>query len=421
MTSPSSNQTRLTVPAIIGGMAVFVIALMANPAGAQSKSDDPAVPAERSRESLKTYSKPITVHSVSFEDVQRMKDESKSSSYDAMIPDLPSSLDNSGSDQRFQQPLNAPVRKPMSEEELEEDENGELNKQSGWGWLADDINKTRKSKEETNKNVNEKDSGEEGDESSGEQDTLSRDKKEKTGENTFFMDSTFTPASRDNSVLRPLREDEKSESKKSRDRMTDNNKPGENVPDQPDQEEAAAEEASNSQSPGLAMRDPFAPPEKKEEAKFGERNWSQDGSGESIFSSREAYRAATEVDDDRDRTAIIGSGSIHSDNQLGRLVGDAASDSTRMSAAWTGYSSDSIFNAGGGYTPSSVGSAGSDSLFSGAGVFGGNSAASFVTPAQSSLGTISPLDNSSFSTPSSSSLGSERIGTENATPSALPW
>jgi hypothetical protein len=418
MTAQPSYQKNLAVAAIIGGLMVLVIAFTASPAGAQSASEDSGTPVERSRESLKTYSKPITIHSVSFEDVQKMNDESKSSRYDAMIPDVPSSYDDSAPSQGFQQPLKAPARSPKSDDEMP-DEEDEQDKKSGWGWLADDINKTRKSKDETTRHDDRTDTGESDTGKPSDEDSSLTNGKKKTDENKYFMDSSFNTESRENSILRPLREDKKSETEKSRDRMSDNNEQDENNPDQATSVEASDVDDSASRSPGLAMRDPFAPPDKKEEAKFGERNWNQSGSGDSIFSSREAYRAATEFD--RDGAGDIVSGGFRSDNQLERLVGDAASDSTRMSSAWTGYSSDSIFNAGGGYTPSSVGSAGSDSLFSGAGVFGGNSAASFVTPAQSSLGTFSPAENSAFGFPSSSSLGSERIGTDSVTPSALPW
>lgn len=378
---------------------------------AQSETQSDDTPVERSRESIKSYTKSITIHSVNFEDINRTKPNEDASQYDEMIPNVPTVNDSDFSGKNVQPNL-FPIRKLPSKENNENEEDANR-KVSGWGWLADDIANKRESKKKDEKVVND-----EGESFPGE-DPLRLQGREK--EKTFFMDSSFEPAKPDSALLRPTRDDKKGDNTRNRDRSADGQYKDRRNPDEGEVRNQTQEKETSDDARGLVMRDPFAPQQEETETRFGDRNWSLGGTGESVFDSRKADRSV-DVDRERSRPLSNSSAGILSENQSSRLIGDAESDSSRMSSAWTGYSSDSIFNAGGGYTPQGIGSAGSDSLFSGAGVFGGGSVGSIITPAHSTLGGLPSFSSSSYdASPAGSSLESKRFESDNPTPSALPW
>jgi len=373
------------------------------------------------RSKTKTYtSKQMTIHTFNDENAPLAAFRDPDKSQNDLIPDVPASLrgKETSLDAMLDPRLSAPARNKKAEEDLLAEEEEKVS--TGWGWLADDIAKSKMTREsEGDKSKQQKADEEDQDE---EDDRLAAEKKKEASgdkdqnKDYFFMNHSFEEnASRTDPLSRSaLREDDRNAS-------SDTDRDGEGKSDEERKEESASQDkaseawrasAAGNQETGMGERDPFG---RRED---GQRVFSDDSWGfsrDADLSSRREENAATAA------TALRREEDYGQVDQSMRLIGDADNDAGRMSVGWTGYSSDSMFNSGGGYTPRGVGSSGGESLFSGAGVFN-NSSDGIVIPIASSSGGGSLSTESSFGTPSySSPIGNTRSGTEIATPRALPW
>jgi hypothetical protein len=387
MNKAGQHHVKISVMAITGLLALLYLSMFKTVA--QNEPTGTGEPAQRSSESIKTYSKSITVHSVSMEDIKRTESAAEKSRFESMIPKVPDENISSLPGNNMQPLKTLPSRKPQSDDDnLEDDE-----KSTGWGWLADDIAKNRESKKDSEKKKKADESAKgETDPLPGE-DPLDLEGKQERKDNVRFTDKSFGTKLKDTSPLHPMREEKNDKRDKGLDRPTisdDNTDRATAANELPDE---SAEYTTETSSPGLVMRDPFTSREKTTSTPFGDRNWGMD--------SATSFRPA---------------------EQNVKLIGDVDGNASRLSSSWSGYSSDSLFSGGGGYTPLGVGSENSDSLFSGAGVFGGGSAGSVITPGQSALGGISSGGDSSLGVaPSRSSFDNKDLDSGFQLPSALPW
>jgi hypothetical protein len=420
MTQTKKDIETIGIVVVLGliafGFIAMLVALARAPQLAKSDGAEAAVPVERSRESVRTYNKPLEVHAFSF-GVDPDEAPAPEGKHDHLMPDAPDkSIENTMSTGPFNAAPNPPMRKTAKDDDLLADEDNK--KGSGWGWLADDIMSPRALPGEKRRgdSMAAKDQQPPEKEEDADEDDPRRQAVRPAANDPFSRSSDQSP------LLRPLRdlENERSDERERADRSVgvDRQNPrGENSDDL----DAAGREQAENRAAGLVMRDPFARDTSEDRPAFGSRDWSTFGSGqESSFQRRdvEAYES-------RNVEAARGIGSLGGqfDDRSGRIVGDAVSDASRLSSAWSGYASDSVFSGGGGYTPRGVGSSGSDRLFSGAGVMGGGGGFIPMDTGASSAGGIAPIGGSSIgSLPTSgSSLNNSSLGSDRPNPSALPW
>ncbi len=398
--------------ALVGaGFLVMIIALMRSSDVAVEpvpSSDVNSLSLERSIESTRTYNKPLAVHAFNLPFERDVTPDGPTGHEQLMPNALP---DDRWSSKPLEQSRMIQVPRTMPGKTTEEDEE-EDRARTGWGWLADDIMSNRKPdgpgrKKDTD---NRKDLGKRDelpDEEKDEDDPAKlsgRGDRDAPGKSSLMsMDEGR------NSMMRPLYDFGKSgNDDRGRDRRSSPEERTDAERNPSDVDQGYEEDEYGEQKPqvaGLDARDPFVSSTEQDRPVFGSREWSFGESDTSVFRSRESIAADS-------------SGAFSS-----RIVGDAASDASRLSSAWSGYASDSVFSGGGGYTPSGVSAAGSETLFSGAGVFGGGVGSSLINPIEPSSGGIAPLGGSSIGgLPSgSSSIGSGSFGGDRTTPSALPW
>jgi len=271
------------------------------------------------------------------------------------------------------------------------DKADEDEKQStGWGWLADDIMTKRKDRESAEKQEKEK---VEDDERLGIKDEESAGKtasEKGREEQHYFINPSFRADNIDGSFQRSVLNDDSVGGKNDQDRDRAAN---EQISlSEAENKNAADRATAEAAASVLEIRDPFARDETRE-IRFEESSWSF---GQADESTR-----------------------FQSDSRSSRVIDDAMNDASRISTPWSGYASDSIFNAGGGYTPRGIGSGGSDPVFSGSGVFGGDAMFSVSSP---SIDGGYSSGGSSIALPSSASpLGTSGFDADRATPRALPW
>jgi len=391
----------------IGFVAMLIAVFTANPPAEASAK----IPTEEAvgplRSKVKAYtSKQMTVHTFDKDDTPLAAFRGPDSTQSDLIPNVPDSLRGQDSSLNSMMDIrpNVPIRNKQEEDFFAEEE--EDRDSTGWGWLADDIAKSKTTKEKGDKKADQKMKDEEEEEE--EDDRLAAEKKKEESadkdksKDYFFMNQSFgvNDADRDPLSRSALREDE-------RDMYSDKNQQEDKKTNEEQRNETAAENraseiwrasAEESRAADLGKRDPF---NQREDGRpvFSDDTWGFSRDADISSRREENYQR---------------------EDQSMRIIGDADNDARRMSVGWTGYSSDSMFNSGGGYTPRGVGSSGEDSLFSSAGVF--ENSAGIVTPIASSSDSKSLSPQSSFGTPSySSPIGDNRSGTEIATPRALPW
>ncbi|HMP91067.1 MAG TPA: hypothetical protein PJ991_12760 [Kiritimatiellia bacterium] len=315
-----------------------------------------------------------------------------------LIPKLPGNLAPNVSADR---PLPIPVATPRTPRR--EDEEREDRFSSGWGWLADDIMSKRRDQEAS---IAEREAEVEDERNSPETGSIFSTER-KADAPLFFMSPTFQPgenerASERSETTRETSAEWHTDATRTRTENTDidmNDRYGRN-----DREQTSS---------GLEIRDPFA---RQNNSEISSRDRAQfPGMGDDVFS-----RQVSSVDMERER--MDRSSRFQSEPSASRIIGDARSDSSRFTSPWSGHSSDSIFNAGGGYMPSGVGLGANDQVFSGAGVFGGDSifSPSFSGTSygeRQSIGGIgiqTPSDGGGFS-------GGSRMDSDRSLPRALPW
>jgi len=403
----------VSLAALLGLIGIGFVTMLIAVFTARPPADTAAIiPPENAvgplRSKLKTYtSKQVTVHTFDDDDSPLAAFRDPDSTQNDLIPKVPDSLrgrENSLESMVDARP-NVPVRNRKSEEELFDEEEKEK-VSTGWGWLADDIAKSKLSKEKVDKDSGQTETEKE-DEEEDERQAAEKKKEDSADKDKsrdyFFMNQSFGVKEEDRDPLSrsALREDEQ-------DMYRDKNQQNDDKTNEEQREEVAAENrasetwratAEESRATDLGARDPF----------------NQREDGRPLFSD-DAWGFSRDADLSSRREE-----NYNREDQSMRIVGDAENDSRRMSVGWTGYSSDSLFNSGGGYTPRGVGSSGEDSLFSSAGVF--ENSAVGVVPIVSSSGEGRSLSSeSSFGTPSySSPVGNNRSDPEFSTPRALPW
>ena len=419
MTQTKKDIETIGIVVVLGlialGFVTMLVALVRAPKMAKSDGADSVAPVARSRESLRTYNKPLEVHAFSF-GVDPAEAPAPEGQHDYLMPDAP---EPSSMDTMSTGPFNAaptqPMRKPSKNNDLlaEEDEKAG----SGWGWLADDIMSPRAlpgEKRGLDPVTAKKDTPLDEEKDADENDP--RRQAARPREN-----DPFSLSADQNPVLRPLRdlESERADEQDRANRSVGVDRQSPSGENSDDLSEAGREQAEN-RAAGLVMRDPFARDASEDRPAFGSRDWSFGSGEESSFQRRdvEAYES-------RDVEAARGISSLGGqfDDRSGRIVGDAVSDASRLSSAWSGYASDSVFSGGGGYTTRGVGSSGSDRLFSGSGVLGGGGGFAPMDSGYSPAGGIAPIGGSSIgSLPTSgSSLNNSSLGSDRPNPSALPW
>lgn len=367
-------------------------------------------------------SRPMTVHVFEEESQPLAAFRDPDSSQKKLIPDVVPDTQR-GRETSFDSMMDMrptmPVRNARAEEDLLAEEEEKVT--TGWGWLADDIAKSRSGKDKTDGSSGQKktDDAENADEEAEEDERLAAEKNKEEDEKSregqiFFMNEAFESASAKNDPLsRSALRDE------NRDRYiaTDSDR------DERSQEEMD-EEAVAEDKAGESWR---ASADETREGDLGRRDAFSRADGQRLFAddawgfSREADLSSRRVENSATAAALARAEENQREDQSMRIIGDADNDARRMSVGWTGYASDSMFNSGGGYTPRGVAVSGGDSLFSGAGVFDNASAGIVMPISPSSEGLSAPagssLDASSFSTP----IGGSRSATEISTPRALPW
>jgi hypothetical protein len=421
MTQKQKNVEMIGIYIVLGliafGFVAMLVALARSPRMDESEVTEAVdAPVERSRESVRTYNKPLSIHAFGFA-TDPMEAPESNDQHKHLVPDAPTS-DRSDAmmSEAFSPPPAQPMRKPGAEKDfLADDEEDKLG--SGWGWLADDIMSTRNPKDdrfrsntraETNQDVpdaEERDAQEES----------ARTRDADSDPSRFDVNATVSGSSDRDPLMKPLRDLAADRSGQPADSRSSDSEES-----QQDERDVQRE---GDRSAGLVMRDPFARDASSDRPVFGSRDWSFGGDEESAMRSR-TEREQDPRETARERSGSIGSIAPQFDDRSGRLIGDAASDASRLSAGWSGYSSDSIFTGGGGYTPRGVGTRGSDSLFSGSDVFGGSAVFSGISAMDSTAGGITPIGGSSIgSLPTSggSSLNSSGLGGDRPNPSALPW
>lgn len=438
MSKKENNLERIGLMALLGligfGFLSMVVALLRAPAvpPLRDAAEPEGAAVERTRESLRTYSAPLTVHRYEF----GVEPEEKTVDPDEhrhLMPDAPDPVRASGGSPMMALPT-PPMLKPADQDDEDRDGANDPFGMGGWGWLAKDVASSRRDdpragrmgRETTDRTAR-----------GGVPDVSQRDAEEDAED----PDDPFTAARSDRRgaldradewereaatgpMLRPMGEAgrERDEARERRnDRADEGNRQGRDDRDGSRTTEGEDDESGRETTPSvLAMRDPFAPSEDRP-APFGSGSWS--------FGARDAVVTGSGVREDRaeeDRRVAEAGGRLESirgafDEPGERLVGDAATDASRLSAGWSGYASDSVFVGGGGYTPQGVRAIGAEPLFSGSSTLGGS-----FTPARSefSSGVMTPIGGGgSLVAPSSGSspLATPRDTGERANPSALPW
>lgn len=434
MSAKRNNLEKIGLIALLGligfGFLSMVIALLRAPATPPLRDAEAAGTAskvERTRESLRTYSAPLTVHQYTF----GVEPEEKAGDPDQhrhLMPDAPDPVRASAGNPMMALPTPAMIAPADPDEDEEADAFGFGGQGApGWGWLANDIRSSRREQgfpggREAERPGRGRDR-DEADASMDEEDpddpfsaarTERRGVLERAGE--WEREGATGP------LLRPMVETgrERDEARARRDDRADDDvrKARDDRNEARTMDEDAAEDTATPSV--LAMRDPFAASEDRP-APFGSGSWS--------FGERDAVVTGSGVRDegvDAARREAEAGGRLESirgafDEPGNRLVGDAATDAARLSAGWSGYASDSVFLGGGGYTPQGVRAIGSEALFSGSSTLGGS-----FSPARSefSSGVMTPIGGSgSLIAPSSgaSPLAAPRDTGVRANPSALPW
>ena len=316
-----------------------------------------------------------------------------------LIPKLPGA---SGPNLFGDAPL--PLPTAMQRGARRDNEEDEDRLSTGWGWLADDIMASRRNQETTP--LEDEEEQKQDAPSSTTSSIFSAGEKSEEAQH-FFINPSFQPGGAERaderSVLRESGVDWQSESTRERTDFTDTS-----TLDSDNEREGGRAPSA------LEMRDPFSPAARVDSG-FGESTRFAERTDDPFSRFRET---ATSFD----RGGMQDTGRFREEERSPRIIGDARSDSSRLTSPWTGYSSDSIFNAGGGYTPSGIGSGGSDPAFSGSGVFGGDSMFSVSTPSAGLSGGM-PIGGSGISQPAlGSSSGSARQEADRTpAPRVLPW
>ncbi len=437
MAKTNNNLEKFGLMALLGligfGFLSMVVALLRTPSTPPLRdvTEPERAAVERTRESLRTYSAPLTVHSYTF-GVEPEEKNVDPDEHRHLMPDAPDPVRASAGNPMMALPA-PPMLKPQDSDDEDREGANDPFGIGGWGWLANDVVSSRRdeplagrlgreSMDRTARGGMPETSRQDADDDSEDTDdpfTAARSDRpgalDRAGE--WERDAATGP------LLRPM-EAGGGERDEARDRPNDRADDGtqrarderEETSATDEQDEEAGQEATPSV---LAMRDPFAPSEDRP-APFGAGSWS--------FGARDAVVTGSGVRDAEtgdEREAETG-GRLESirgafDEPADRLVGDAATDAARLSAGWSGYASDSVFLGGGGYTPQAVTAIGSEPLFSGSSTLGGS-----FNPARSefSSGGITPIGGSgSLIEPSSgvSPLATPRESGVRANPSALPW
>jgi len=426
MTQKQKDLEMIGIYVLLGLIAFGFVAMLISLARSPRRvlSDTTAsveAPVERSHESVRTYNKPLSIHAFGFTpDPTETPESNDPHAY--LVPDTPQDYrDGSPASGPFSSPPAQLMRASSADQDFLDDDEEDSNK-TGWGWLADDIEKKRRP-------VGERDRAKKLDqEKQPLADVADQDNPNNpaySGNQTikssiFDVNSTVIGSTDLDPMLKPLRDLEA-------DHRVDSSASADNTRS-PDAKENNAGDLSEQQkedrSAGLVMRDPFARDDSSDRPAFGASGWTFGGDDESAMRSRTERVEEDPREIARERAGTIGSITPQFDDQSGRLVGDAVSDASRLSAGWSGYASDSVFSGGGGYTPRGVGAIGSDSLFSGSGAFGGSAAFSGIGSVNSSAGGFTPIGGSSLGTlPTSggSSLNDSGLGDDRSNPSALPW
>ncbi|HMO03739.1 MAG TPA: hypothetical protein PKC67_03390 [Kiritimatiellia bacterium] len=440
MSTKSTNLEKFGLVALLGligfGFLAMVVALVRAPAppSVLDEQDRSVAPAERSRESLRTYNAPLTVHSFRF-GVDPEDDPVDVDRHRHLVPDAPEAAWSSTGDAMPARRPMPSVRKPLTPEEEDLLDTRPGSSLPSWGWLADEVNNRRDGFPSTGqRRANDASSpGKRGMDNAArdarkaadaddeeDMDPMQAGRTERRG--ALERSSEWEQSDATGPLLRPVRDLERERddrkarndprSADARDRSSARNDDEEN-------ESGQREEEQTSSTAGLVMRDPFAPNEERP-APFGSGSWTMERGD--VFAGGRGLRERDVTLPTRDEAAGRLSGIRGGfEEPGGRLVGDAATDASRLSAGWSGYASDSVFIGGGGYTPQGVRAIGSEPLFSGSSALGGS-----FSPARSdfSSGAIAPIGGSgSMLTPSSgsSALTPSRSTGERANPSALPW
>lgn len=439
------------------GLILFALAATAVRVLRAPETPDMAAPAAwpgepsagGARASVRDYSKPLTLHTgTEGAPGGNLVTPSDDADHRYLIPDAPEeawSRDPLAGElaPRLPAPASRKPRPDQGEEDEGEDDlfSGPRPEKSGWGWLADDILSTRNRKDEPTTRTpgsqrdnrtdrREEDRAEEEDPLADDRDPLRQaaggdDERDRSAYRSLNLDETGIRSP----LAGVLREYEREDRSSQRDRDTRPSDRGDSA-DRDDRvgatregeptENPSMENAPSPEGP-LAMRDPFARSAEGDRPAFGARDWSFNNADDGFARQRDT-ESFTGTAPSPGGSAGGAAGWL--DSGSGRIVGDAASDASRYSSAWSGYASDSMFSGGGGYTPQGVSALGSDALFSGAGVFGGGVGSSVFTPLESSSGGLAPLGGSSLGgglPTSGSSFDTSPLGGERTTPSALPW
>lgn len=404
------------------GFVAMLVALARSPRMVKSETTESVeAPVPRSRESVRTYNKPLSIHALGIAE-DPMETPESSDPHAHLIPDAPTD-DHAASP--VSGPFPAPPAQPMRTSTADKDflaDDGEDSTKTGWGWLADDIESKRRPAGDLAgaKNLDQENQPRTDEADSGEQNNPAYSGIQTLEPSLFGVHSSaIGPADRD-PLSKPLRELETSARPETSGLVEGPRSPEAKTSEGDERNEQRVED----RSAGLVMRDPFARDESSDRPAFGASGWTFGGDEESAMRSRSGREEEDPREVARERAGTIGSITPQFDDQSGRLVGDAVSDASRLSSGWSGYASDSVFSGGGGYTPRGVGAVGSDSLFSGSGAFGGSAAFSGIGSVNSSAGGISPIGGSSIgSLPTSgdSSLNNSGLGGDRSNPSALPW